>query len=433
MITPSFALTATERVLPRLALDFTTASLDPRITFTRSGATATRVNASGFIETMTADTPRFDFSPVTLICRGLLIEEARTNGFTYSEDWRNTVDAGSTRPWVYGNASVSANTITAPDNTLTADTIVENTATATHGVFQPFTVTAGAPTTLSFYAKAKERTQVASIMGGGGYGVSVTGIFDLVALTATVTTGTGTATITDAGNGWRRCTCTATPTTNNATNHFIQLASGGANVYTGNGTSGAYFWGAQVELGATATSYIPTVASTVTRNADVAIITGTNFSDFWQAGKGGALAQGTPSTVSGIRPLVQFDDNTANEIIALRGNTTNPELYIVDGGAPQAQIDAGAIAANTAYRLTGTWVANACAASINSGAPVLDGAATIPTVTQARLGSDGTNYLNGHLQSIEYYGEPVTSADLQVLSSAVGYRSLISSLINPVL
>jgi len=56
MITPSFGLTATERVLPRLALDFTTASLDPRITFTRALDTATRVNASGNIETVLADT-----------------------------------------------------------------------------------------------------------------------------------------------------------------------------------------------------------------------------------------------------------------------------------------------------------------------------------------------------------------------------------------
>lgn len=390
-------------ITPSFALDFTTASLDPRVTFTRSGATATRVNASGFIETMAANTPRFDFNPVTLVCRGLLIEEARTNGFTYSADLRNTADAGSTRPWVYSNATVSVNTITAPDNTLTADTIVENTATNTHGVFQPFTVTSGAPTTLSFYAKAKERTQVASIMGGGGYGTSVTTIYDLVALTVIVTTGTGTATITDAGNGWRRCTCTATPTTNNPTNHFIQLASGGANVYAGNGTSGAYFWGAQVEVGAFATSYIPTVASTVTRNADIATITGTNFSDFWQASKGGAQVQAVPSTVSGIRPLVQYDDGTANEIIALRGNTTNPELYIVDGGAPQAQLDAGTIAANTAYSLTGWWQTNDCKARKDSGAVVTDDTATIPTVTQARLGSDGTNYLNGHLATVNYY------------------------------
>lgn len=162
-------------------------------------------------------------------------------------------------------------------------------------------------------------------------------------------------------------------------------------------------------------------------------MTGTNFSDWYSAGAGGALGRAVPSTVSGTRPLMQLDDGTADNIIALRGNTTNPELYIKAGGADQAQIDAGTIAANTAYRLAGAWAADACAASINSGAPVLDSAATIPAVTQARLGSDGTNYLNGHLQSIEYYGEQVTPAELQVLSSQAGSRSMIRSLINPVL
>lgn len=84
MITPSFGLTATERVLPKLALDFTTAVLDPRITFTRTGATATRTNASGSLETVNADTPRFDYSPTTLTCLGLLMEETRTNVLTNS-------------------------------------------------------------------------------------------------------------------------------------------------------------------------------------------------------------------------------------------------------------------------------------------------------------------------------------------------------------
>lgn len=136
--------------------------------------------------------------------------------------------------------------------------------------------------------------------------------------------------------------------------------------------------------------------------------------------------------VSGTRPWVQFDDGTADNSIALRGNTTNPELY-VKATTDQVQLDAGTIAANTIYRLAGAWGADSCAASINSGTPVLDGAATVPTVNQARLGSDGTNYLNGHLQSVEYYGEQVTPAELQVLSSTVGYRSMIRSLINPVL
>lgn len=79
MITPSYSATATERVLPRLALDFTTASLDARVTVTRSLNTATRTNASGILEIVNANLPRFDYDPSTLACKGLLIEEARTN------------------------------------------------------------------------------------------------------------------------------------------------------------------------------------------------------------------------------------------------------------------------------------------------------------------------------------------------------------------
>ena len=124
MITPSFALTATERALPKLALDFTTASLDSRITFTRSLGTATVVNSSGNVVTVAADTPRFDYSPITLVCKGLLIEEARTNIVTYSEDCRDTADAGSTRPWSYfANTSVTPDNITSPNGATDADLI----------------------------------------------------------------------------------------------------------------------------------------------------------------------------------------------------------------------------------------------------------------------------------------------------------------------
>lgn len=82
MITPAFGLTATERVLPKLALDFTTAVLDARVTVTRTtNATnpATYINSSGVITAATNNQPRFDYDPVTLLCKGLRIEEARAN------------------------------------------------------------------------------------------------------------------------------------------------------------------------------------------------------------------------------------------------------------------------------------------------------------------------------------------------------------------
>lgn len=79
MVTPSYSATATERVLPRLALDFTTGVLDPRVTVTRALNTATRTNASGILEIVNANLPRFDYDPSTLTCKGLLIEESRAN------------------------------------------------------------------------------------------------------------------------------------------------------------------------------------------------------------------------------------------------------------------------------------------------------------------------------------------------------------------
>jgi hypothetical protein len=113
---------------------------------------------------------------------------------------------------------------------------------------------------------------------------------------------------------------------------------------------------------------------------------------------------------------LQFDDATANEVITLRGSTTNPELVIVDGGSPQAQIDAGTIAANTVYALGAAWGTDNCAAAVNGGAAVIDTTATIPTVTQLRLGNDGVNYLNGRIQSIRYWPQRVTNNEVQAFS-----------------
>lgn len=84
MITPAYAPTATERVLPRLALDFTTGVLDPRVTVSRTLNTATRTDASGLIQLVDADLPRFDYDPSTLAPLGLLVEEQRTNLFLNS-------------------------------------------------------------------------------------------------------------------------------------------------------------------------------------------------------------------------------------------------------------------------------------------------------------------------------------------------------------
>jgi hypothetical protein len=382
MITPSFGLTATERVLPKLTLDFTTASLDNRITFTRAGNTATVINSSGLVTTINADLPRFDYTLNTGgDCKGLLIEEARTNLFLQSNDVSNAA-------YTVSNVTVVANSSTAPDGTLTAAKATI-TNTAANQFFQyNLSSFAGQTLTVSFHGKADSPMTLQSHISD-----SVAGEFFFPSLTTT----------------WQRFTYTMTQAvTSPNTGFFISLNT--------NSTTPFYIWGVQLEVGAFSTSYIPTEAATVTRNADVATMTGTNFSDWYSAGAGGIVASVLPSTVSGTRPALQLDDATANEVIALRGNTTNPELVIVDGGSPQAQIDAGTIAAKTAYNLGAAWNTDNCAAAVNGGAAVTDTTATIPTVTQARLGSDGTNYLNGNIQTLRYWPQRIINAEVQAFS-----------------
>jgi hypothetical protein len=389
-------------VQPAVALDFTSASLDPRITFTRADATATRVNSTGFIETVAADTPRFDYDSVSLACKGLLIEEARTNSNVQSNfagSWTN----------LNSNTNIVNWPGTAPDGTTSASALKRFLATNTNNVVHQLqqygkTLTSGTAYTASCFFTRREHSIAIVVIYDTTDGESKCYFDVLNGAVLTVAAGC-TATITPYKNGWHRCSVTKT----------VSASSGGMAIGFTNAdntpsfsaalNSGLFIFGAQLEAGAFPTSYIPTTTTALTRNADVATITGTNFSDFWQATHGGVLVRALPSTVSGTRPLIQFDDGTANEIIALRGNTTNPELYIVDGGAPQAQIDAGTIAANTAYSLTGWWQANFCAARKDNSARVEDLTATIPTVDQMRIGSDGTNYLNGHLATISYYDQ----------------------------
>lgn len=373
---------------PALTIDFTSAVLDPRIGFTRALGTATRFNSTGLVEAVAADTPRFDFNPITLACRGLLVEESKANIVTYSEAFNvNTAGAWSGNSGIV-IASNTADT-TAPDGSNNADRL---TAASANGfIFNPTTLTAAVVYSYSVFVKAgtASRARVNVFDTGDHYAVfNLTGagsVGNVVGITSSQ--------VSALPNGWYRCAITFTSGGSASAQVRVLLPDAGT----------IYAWGAQVEVGQL-TSYISNPATgTTTRNADVATITGTNFNDWWQASKGGVLVRARPGTVSGVRPWLQFDDGTANEIIALRGNTTNPELYIVDGGTPQAQIDAGTIAANTDYSLTGWWATNDCKARLDSGAVVTDTSATIPTVTQARLGSDGTNYLNGHLASISYY------------------------------
>lgn len=393
MLTPAYALTATERVLPRLALDMTTASLDARVSVTRALDTATRVNSSGLIETVNADLPRFDFNLNTGgTCNGLLVEESRTNILQYATtmagaSWAATATGTGVAPIVTTDAGVS------PDGTNNA-TKLEFNAPAGSDISrysQTAFVTSAGTYTGSIYIKAFSASDVGKIIA---FRHVASAASTLITLTST----------------WTRVERTEVRLTSE-----FQIILRPA-VGTSSGVVSVLVYGGQLEVGAFATSLIfNSAASTTTRNADVAVMTGANFSDWWAATSGAAAVRIRQKSVAGTAPWLQFDDASADNIIALRGATTNPELYI-KATTDQAQIDAGTIAANTNYGFVGAWTTDNCAAAINGGAAQTDTTATIPVVTQARLGSDGTNYLNGWLQTVRYWPQRLIDAETQAFS-----------------
>jgi len=403
-----------------MALDFTTASLDSRVTFTRTGNTATVTNSSGVIAAINANLPRFDFDPITLTCKGLLIEEARTN-LTLGSAAFNDVAY-----WTPTAASIGATPITAPDNTSTGFKLVESATTAVHLIVPVLTwaTTIGQVITRSVYVKAGERFRFEIQADAGPYGAVQRAGFNLQTVTASITTGTGTASITNVGNGWYRCSFTApaaTAISASASGQFRLLDDAGNPSYAGNGTSGLYLWGTQREDGSFATSYIPTVASQVTRTADVAVMTGTNFSDWYNASEGAFVASSVLSRQASafLTTIFSVTDNTsANAINCFYRTAGSLGLNIITSSVTQFdQTPLGVTSSNTQVNIGVAYKLNNTVSYANATVQTTATTVSIPTVSQLQLGFTPTgNYLNGWVRNLRFYKQRILNAEGQAFS-----------------
>jgi hypothetical protein len=379
------------------------------ITFTRS-TTATFVGSNGLVQSAAINAPRFDFDPVTLAPLGLLIEEQRVNSALYSEQFDNVV-------YTKTNSTITANATTAPDGTVTGDKHVPDlaatlgTSPAQTRVQQNVTSTSGTTYTFSIYAKAGEFDRIEFALLGTP---TASALFSLTS--GTVVSGTG-ASITPAGNGWYRCVLTFTAGATGSLS--LRWTAQSSTVLIGDGTSGIFLWGAQFEAGAFPTSYIPTVASTVTRAADVAVMTGTQFSPWYNQNEGTIIASWSTTSVVVPSNLGVFgvSDGTTSERIQIRRlpSVNEAGFIVVDGGVSQyntsVAASSGVNISALAYRTNDFIGAN------NGTLGTADTSGTLPTPTQAEIGfGQGLTYLNGHLRNITYYPTRLTDAQLQALT-----------------
>jgi hypothetical protein len=272
---------------PSLSLNFAGSKiLDPRITFTRTSS-GTRTNSQGLIEVVPANYPRFDHRYVNgeIESLGLLVEEQRTNLFERSEEFSNSY-------WTKTRSSVENSSIIAPDGSTNAFLLKEDTSVSeTHTLFRVISFESGFKYSYSIFAKAYDsgNRKLFMLFGAGAFPSQQNASFDLVnGIVESVNTNNGSeATIEKYPNGWYRCTLIGNTTTSSTTSTVIlYLQSGSTVFYTGDGTSGIYIWGSQLEKGSFPTSYIPTVASTVTRNQDRVLIDGERFLQWYNPVEG---------------------------------------------------------------------------------------------------------------------------------------------------
>ena len=214
-----------------------------------------------------ANLPRLNYpinSDGSVGCPSLLLEPQRTNLALYSEQFDNAA-------WTKTNTTITANATTSPDGYANADKLVEDTSTGTHQIQKILTVSAATVYTTSVFVKYAGREWIRFTDAQSSNRIhfnTLTGVF-----------GTTSGTVIDynsttLGDGWYKLSLTTT-SVGTAYTPRITLAEADNDItYTGDGTSGVYIYGAQLEAGAYATSYIPTLGAAVTRGGDACSKTG---------------------------------------------------------------------------------------------------------------------------------------------------------------
>jgi hypothetical protein len=402
---------------PSLFLDFTnTETLDSRVSFTRT-TTATRTNSSGLIESVDINVPRFDYDPVTLEAKGFLIEEQRTNSIRNNTMVGAVVGTPGTLPtnWVvFSNAGLTTSVVGkgSQSGINYVDLRISGTSTTSLYVMSfDTTATSGAA------GQAWTESFWCGRVGGSATNISSAA----VNLRQVGGAGNNFDTAFTLSTNFNRSTSSGTLTTG-ATGVFAAII---LNIINGAAIDITLRIGMpQLEQGEFATSVIPTTTAAATRAADVAVMTGTNFSSWYNQSEGTLFVQGVIPFVGGssFPSFASVDDGTSNEAIEWSmwdASSDSVRFVVWDGGVNQASIATGTYAANTPLNLAGAYKVNDFAASYNGANAVTDTAGTLPTVTLLRIGQNRAagNPLNGHIKKIAYYPIRLANAQLQAITT----------------
>ena len=415
---------------------FATSYIPTGETFASRASTGTFVGSNGLIQTATSGTARYNYNPTNLaLAPKLLLEPTASNLLPYSEQFDDT------GYWIAGNVTVTANATTAPDGTTTADMITDTSAASEGHIAQNISVTSNDGITRTFSCFVKAGTATNPVVWAGYFtGTNWYGSTAILNSNGTVSFSTdsnGSYTITPYPNNWYRISVTLKNTYTGATlmNCRVQSEDWGLG---GVGTGNYYVWGAQLETGTSATSYIPTTTSTAqrladvattapsgtTRNVDIAAMTGTNFSSWYRQDEGTMLSKFIERTVTNtsgsyrhIYGLSSPDGLSFNNLLVQ--NTVVSETRV--SGVSQAAIY-GITNSEISILSSHSYKINDFAMSNNGSSASIDSSGLVPTnISTLTIGStlagESNGRLNGHIAKLAYYPKRLSNAELQSITT----------------
>jgi len=381
---------------------------------------------TNYIDTTTAavtqgpvtNLPRLDYFGST--CPQLLMEPTRTNLCTYSQMLDNS-------SWVKNTSSVSGNVLVSPDGYSNADVLIEDNTSGIHSVAKDLAFVSGTTYTFSCFVKQGSGTRRFAIAThGSAFGSTYVSNFNLQTGLVTNSAAQIVGKIENYGNGWYRCSAVARATatiTREITFFLRSTDTASSSNYTGDGTSSLYIWGAQVEAGAYATSYIPCVGATVTRNRDYAVKT--SATSLINSQEGVLFADIKSISPSSNNNFIGLGDGTYNNRVNIFFTTATNSIRViyVVGGTQVFNVTTTAFNILTSNKIAFSWKLNEFKLFINGTkvSQLLSGN-VIPTNTLtsfqfSEIPSDTGNNFVGLINNFQVYKNAFTDAELATLTT----------------
>jgi hypothetical protein len=398
-----------------LDLNFLSGALDSRITLARAGATATYFNSAGTLQVASANAPRFDYDPVSLQIKGLLLEEGRINLNTFSQ----AINSWTTKT----DTTVTDNNAVSPDGTTNASLCTEGTAGTANVVCPTATVASGATVTGTAFVKRGNNDWLRIIVADPTLtnGVQCWVNTSTGALGTTSVRGTGTspvASIQTIRNGWYRVTLTGTLPGGTTTVAIAVNSASADNSATKVNNATYLLWGVQLEQNGFATSYIPTSGATATRNADNTTMP---LASWFNAAAGTFDAEFIPQQAAATATqggVLRWDDTTNNNDGVLFVNTSG-NMLAAGAVATVLQINAtlgnptfGAINKAAITYGGALWTGHINAATVQNGS----GGAVPSGMNRLIIGGSNVTssnwILNGWIRRIKYWPRALGASEM---------------------